>query len=727
MVNFVECGRFEFIRRTKEKKLYCFGAGKYLDEFIKGDYGIPIKGIIDNYRYMDNGVKTIGDTAFKIISVDMFRKIYDRDCAVLITCSAFDEIMEQLDSIREFDGMDCYIELFVRNETEHVEIAAEQTGGGNIIPKKIHYCWFGGGEMPYEYRKNIESWKRHCPDYEVVRWDETNYDIHKNKYISQAYENKKWAFVSDFARVDILYKEGGLYFDTDVELVKPFDEFLKWRMFCGFERPEVVAWGLGFGAVRGERILRDVLDVYEDMVFVNGDGTFNMTTCPVIQSDILKKHGFLMNGQFQVKDGAAVYPKEYFAPLGYIRGFGRITESTHSIHHYSASWTDSGQMSDRTKMEGKIARVRERRGVVLHQSRHGGNRRFQVWECLEDLGTAGGKAPGDVKRIMEGLGYPAIDIHPYKGEEGTADWDWSHRRLESEWKDCYETIPEDAVLFLQYPSHQLQEERDKTLLMLKNRKHVRIIAMVHDVESLRAVCQDSRRRAEFDFMLETADVIIVHNDCMLRYFSELGFSERRMVSIGLFDYLCEEKNSGRKYFDKSVTIAGNLGSDKSPYIRDLCKLAPLKVHLYGPNYECSMADAGGNIEYHGSFPSGRIPGVIKGGFGLVWDGESVETCAGVTGNYLRFNNPHKLSLYLAAGLPVIIWKEAAEASFVETHGVGFAVESLFEIREILEWMDEAGYERYLQAVRKVSAMLTGGEYTKIAIHKAEEILGECAG
>ena len=117
-----------------------------------------------------------------------------------------------------------------------------------MIPKVIHYCWFGGNPIPEKDRRYIEGWKEKCPDYEIIEWNERNYDVSKNKYMAQAYEEKKWGFVSDYARLDLVYQYGGIYFDTDVELLKPLDNLLELEMFCGFESTKYVNFGIGFGA-----------------------------------------------------------------------------------------------------------------------------------------------------------------------------------------------------------------------------------------------------------------------------------------------------------------------------------------------------------------------------------------------------------------------------------------------------------------------------------------------
>ena len=720
MINFIDCGKSEFIDRTKNKNVYCFGAGKYLNEFIAGNYDVHISGIIDNYQYAQKPSINMNNTQVKVISLDDFLKIYDKKCVIIITCLSFDEIIQQLDSIEKLNGMDCYIEYFIKNHTEETCVNIDYTAKKQLIPKKIHYCWFGQNEIPDEYQRCIESWKKFCPDYEIIRWDETNYDVHKNLYVHQAYEHKQWAFVTDYARVDILYHEGGLYFDTDVELIRSFDNLLTWRMFCGFESNEYVAWGLGFGSVKEEPLLQDVLNVYNHITFINSDKSFNTTTCPIIQSNVLEKYGFKMNGQFQEKDNIAIYPKEYFAPISYIRGFGGITDNTYSIHHYSASWTNSNHKAHRLDLEKKIETVRNRKAPSLVSSSDAAvKNKFQIWECIGSTNTAGGKAPADIKNILLQLGYYAVNIHPYKGEKGSADWNWSQRRLEQEWNHCFEIIPERSILFLQYPFCQEQDIRNSILLRLKTEKNVRIFVFIHDVEALRKIFLDKSKEEDFHFILQLADIFIVHNTKMLTYFTELGVSSNRLIPLRIFDYLLkkQEKNI---IFERSITIAGNLQTVKSPYIGKLSCLAPLKVHLYGPNYENQKAAR--NINYHGSYSSDEIPQILNRGFGLVWDGDSLDGCFGDTGEYLRYNNPHKLSLYLASGIPVIIWEHAAEASFVKENNVGITVNSLYEVSTILAEMNENIYKEYLHHVKIVSEKIIHGYYTKNSLKKAETII-----
>lgn len=207
-----------------------------------------------------------------------------------------------------------------------------------MIPKIIHYCWFGGTEIPERDRKCIESWKKFCPDYEIVRWDESNYDYKKNRYMREAYEAKKWGFVSDFARLDIVYEYGGIYLDTDVELVMSLDDLLENRAFMGFDSGGINC-GIGFGAEKNFPLLKDMLnEIYADRVFKLGKGDYNTTPCNVFANKFLEKHGLVLNNRQQKIEGMTVYPSDWFSPIDFSTGEFCSTENTHSIHYYNLSW-----------------------------------------------------------------------------------------------------------------------------------------------------------------------------------------------------------------------------------------------------------------------------------------------------------------------------------------------------------------------------------------------------
>ena len=213
-----------------------------------------------------------------------------------------------------------------------------------MIPKIIHYCWFGKNPMPEEYEKNIETWKKFMPDYKIIKWDETNYDYNKIKFTKEAYESKKWAFVTDYARLDIIYNYGGIYLDTDVEVLKSFDDLLKNKAFMGIESDNYVNTGLGFGAVAKHKGIKANMKEYEKISFYDNN-VMNMINCPIITTNLLKQNGAKLNGSIEKIMNITIYPEEYFCPLNYYTGITKITQNTYSIHKYSMSWG--------TKMEKK--------------------------------------------------------------------------------------------------------------------------------------------------------------------------------------------------------------------------------------------------------------------------------------------------------------------------------------------------------------------------------------
>lgn len=224
-----------------------------------------------------------------------------------------------------------------------------------MIPKVIHYCWFGNGEMPDKDKKNIEGWRKLNPDYQIIRWDESNYDVTKNAYMSECYSIPKWGFVPDYARTDIIYNYGGFYFDTDVELKKPLDSLLDEKCIMGFEKSDSVNHGHGFAAEKGNAIIKELLDFYDSIHFINADGSLNMTASPVYITQLLIKHGLKLNGKEQVIDGVHVYPTEYFCPKDYLTGKIKLTTNTISIHHFNLSWMNNEDIQ-KMKEVGKLSK-----------------------------------------------------------------------------------------------------------------------------------------------------------------------------------------------------------------------------------------------------------------------------------------------------------------------------------------------------------------------------------
>ncbi len=223
-----------------------------------------------------------------------------------------------------------------------------------MIPKVIHYCWFGHNPLPNMAVRCIESWRKYLPDYEIKEWNEDNFDVSMVPYTQEAYAEKKYAFVSDYARFWIIYNFGGLYFDTDVEIIKPLDEVVGKGPFMGCEQDYMptengtivrgtgaaVNPGLGIGAEAGMPIYKEILDNYTNLHFLYADGSQNQKTVVAYTTELLTSKGLEVKEEIQCVGDIYIYPKEYFGPKDYITNEVAVTENTLTIHHYNASWRD---------------------------------------------------------------------------------------------------------------------------------------------------------------------------------------------------------------------------------------------------------------------------------------------------------------------------------------------------------------------------------------------------
>ena len=208
-----------------------------------------------------------------------------------------------------------------------------------MIPKKIHYCWFGKGPKPRLAEKCIASWKKYCPDYEIIEWNEENFDVNRNGYTRMCIQQKKYAFLSDYVRLLVVAEHGGVYFDTDVELLRPIDHLLENRAFFGFETPEYVASGLGFGSEAHSTAIEAMLREYDFLL----SGTEGTRGCPRLNTAALQKLGLKPDGSLQNVAEALILPVDYFNPYEASTGRLRKTKNTCSIHWYSAAWMSRGK------------------------------------------------------------------------------------------------------------------------------------------------------------------------------------------------------------------------------------------------------------------------------------------------------------------------------------------------------------------------------------------------
>lgn len=219
-----------------------------------------------------------------------------------------------------------------------------------MIPKIIHYCWFGGKPLPELTLKCIDSWKKHLPEYKIIEWNESNFDVNKYQFTKEAYSDQKHAFVADVCRLEVLNEFGGIYFDTDMELIKPINN-LKNFLVLGFEDINFVAAGIII-CDKNNSFVQKILDFYSKESFASNINKLKGLTIPKLITDELIKKGLILNNTFQtLEDNIEIYPSDYFYPLNYFTGKTIKTDNTVAIHHYDSSWmTEKEKNLNKTKV-----------------------------------------------------------------------------------------------------------------------------------------------------------------------------------------------------------------------------------------------------------------------------------------------------------------------------------------------------------------------------------------
>ena len=230
-----------------------------------------------------------------------------------------------------------------------------------MIPHIIHYFWFGGAPKPKEVNKCIASWKKFCPDFEIKEWNEDNYDIHKHPFMEKAYQDKKWAFVSDYARLDILHQHGGIYLDTDVEVIRDLTPLCEHDGYMGFERTDLVGDGAGFGFAKGMPVLQEMMACYDDLQ--------EYVESPKLRTKVLTEHGLKLDGTKQTVAGVEIYPIDYFCPKNFRTGLINLTENTYSIHHFDGSWKSGNKAFYTGLMRGCNRILGEKNGQKVFEVR----------------------------------------------------------------------------------------------------------------------------------------------------------------------------------------------------------------------------------------------------------------------------------------------------------------------------------------------------------------------
>lgn len=336
---------------------------------------------------------------------------------------------------------------------------------------------------------------------------------------------------------------------------------------------------------------------------------------------------------------------------------------------------------------------------------------------------AGTKAPKDIYSICNQMGWKEILFEePQKGNNiiiNLIQKVWINRK---NWKNLLKKAIAGDVVIYQHPMY-FGAKFAMSFIPKLQKRGVSFIALIHDLESLRNLTSTGNKDvSSYKYadlvLLNLFDKIIAHNQYMKKYLEDKGFSIEKIICLDIFDYLCETDWVDNSTAN-SIAIAGNLDKKKCGYIYEFAENNPnLIINVYGAHFDEESRES--NLKYAGSFSPEKITGVLDGAYGLVWDGPTAKTCTGKTGEYLKYNNPHKTSMYLAAGIPVIVWKYAAIADFVLRNNVGITVESLINLESVLNQVNEQDYLQMKNNAKKIGIKLRNGEFFKLAMDKAIE-------
>ena len=322
----------------KHDQICLYGAGASCKLFLLAYWKDELKGhvrcIIDANRELSGTTIKIDSDEIEIRSPEDFVTDNDSGEMVLLLTPAFSSILiEYLDGLKQFDGACIYLLPMLCHGQKPVGFPF-RSSEEQLIPKIIHYFWFGGGEIPEEYKRNIDGWKRLNPNYEIRCWNEDNYDFNRIPYTREAYSSgrENLMFVTDYARMDVLYKYGGIYIDTDVELLKPMDDLLYNKAFVGIEENAQINSGSAIGAMPGHPMIKRLMELYEDRHFVDEEGNPKITYNTFYETKCFIENGYKMINEYQTVCDMVCFPREVFLPICYAGLDDCFTERTVTVH-----------------------------------------------------------------------------------------------------------------------------------------------------------------------------------------------------------------------------------------------------------------------------------------------------------------------------------------------------------------------------------------------------------
>lgn len=347
-----------FKRIYGDRKVLAYGASGTFRDFEPNDHGhldevfSKVDFVCDGDPSKKGNKVSLGKRVYEVKSLEDLKNIGGQlsRTHVLIMTIQLEYVLDALQKLDKVNGLKeipCFSLFWILKwgwQPGDLDMFPDYGGSSVKIPKKIHYCWFGENQISEHNRKYIESWQHHCTDYEIKFWNEYNYPLKDTpEFVKQAYAHKKYSFVSDYVRLDILYQEGGIYLDTDMELFGNFDKLLRFKAFYAFENRNLIATGLGFGCMKGDRNVGLLRDMYKYAHFINDNGKMNLVACPFYQTAFFQMLGVEINDTTQVLDDMAFLSSEYLCSFDQDNGTYILSDYTLGLHHYDCSWFEDSE------------------------------------------------------------------------------------------------------------------------------------------------------------------------------------------------------------------------------------------------------------------------------------------------------------------------------------------------------------------------------------------------
>lgn len=363
----------EYFEELKTKDIICWGSGKHfrnstLPFLQKSGLIGNLKGLVDSGG---SGTGLIGDEAFEKLGKKELRARDSKKTVILIAVTGYEEILAQLRADPGLCAFEAVPSVYVEFLYEDLMLltadkppASYRRHSSPVIPGIIHAIWFSGDPMPELYTRCLESWKRFAPNLDIRIWNLKTYKPDHCLFFEQAIEHRNWAFASDYARVDLLRRYGGIYMDLDVEMLRPIDDLLCNDAYMSFESLDRIECGSGMGAGPDHPVIREICESYETRAYLKADGTWDNSTCPVRYTKVIEKHGLKKNGGFQSVEDITIYPFEVLTGKSFDTGIIYNTEFGYTVHHHNGSWIPDQAHNAITDRYEKIQRFLSSRGIT---------------------------------------------------------------------------------------------------------------------------------------------------------------------------------------------------------------------------------------------------------------------------------------------------------------------------------------------------------------------------